>query len=255
MIKHTQALSGQRVIHQFRGRASNIYVLEDRRTGSAYLIDCGLPSDSAALAEVLRPLPPLKQVVCTHFHVDHASGWLKLKNYFADSSILFYEKARPWVQGHKRLDFPSWRDYRSSLLPVMRDYGYTPRLYDMAQSRLYATPLRKGFPLQQICFFNAAETPVPGFRTIPTPGHRPDAVSFLDLDSGILLAGDFLLVINGRLVSNPFLSSAQDQKQSLANILSLDAVRWIFPGHGPCVPLGPNSTLSLHLGACHAGLI
>ena len=82
MIAHTLPLNNGRTLHQYRGRASNQYILEDHANGSTFLIDCGMPSDAPGLQNVLKSMPPLKQVVCTHFHVDHVSGWIQLKRSF-----------------------------------------------------------------------------------------------------------------------------------------------------------------------------
>ncbi|MDA3822060.1 MAG: MBL fold metallo-hydrolase, partial [Bacteroidales bacterium] len=69
MITTTQNLTQDRIIHQYRGKTSNIYIIEDKRQNATFLIDCGMPSDSKALIDILHPLQPLKRIVCTHFHV------------------------------------------------------------------------------------------------------------------------------------------------------------------------------------------
>ena len=246
MITNSALLTGNRTIHQFRGKISNIYIVEDHNTDSTFLIDCGMPSDIQTLLEVLKPLPPLKRIVCTHFHVDHASGWLSLKKYQNNCEILFHEAARPFVLGHKRISFPSLDDYISVLIPCMRDYGYIPSLEDIFTGGLFGTPFKKGFPLERVEFFTGQKTVLPLFNTIHTPGHRPDSVSFFDPDSGILVTGDFLVVIGGKLSSNTYLSNPKDQQLSISKILQLKALRYIWPGHGPCHPFSAKELDSAH---------
>jgi glyoxylase-like metal-dependent hydrolase (beta-lactamase superfamily II) len=101
---------------------------------------------------------------------------------------------------------------------------------------LYGTPFKKGFPLDQLKYFTNEQPVLPGFKTIQTPGHRPDSASFFDRESGILISGDFLVVINGKLISNTFVASKEDQKDSIDKIKSLTGLRFIYPGHGKCVP-------------------
>lgn len=240
MITNSASLTGNRKIHQFRGKISNIYIVEDHNAGATFLIDCGMPSDIQTLIEVLKPLPPLKRIVCTHFHVDHVSGWLSLKKYQNDCEILFHEAARPFVLGHKRISFPSLNDYISIFIPCMRDYRYISAWQDIFKCGLYGTPFKKGFPLERVKFFTSQQTVLPNFKTLHTPGHRPESVSFFDPDSGILATGDFLVVIGGKLLSNTYLSNPKDQQNSISKILRLKALRYIWPGHGFCKPFSVN---------------
>ncbi|MEA1948636.1 MAG: MBL fold metallo-hydrolase [Thermodesulfobacteriota bacterium] len=236
MITHTQNLTGDRTIHQFMGKVSNIYMIEDNRQKATFLVDCGMWSDKKALVDALRRMPPLKRVVCTHFHVDHVSGWTYLKAIFKECEIWFHEKARLFVMGDKRIPFPCYADFKDIIIPYMRTFRYLPRPGDLFMSGLYGTPFRKGFPLDRVTFFKNEEPVLPGFKTIQTPGHRPDSASFFDPESGILISGDFLVVINGKLISNSFVVSKKDQKDSIKKIKRINGLRFIYPGHGKCVP-------------------
>ena len=243
MITHTQNLTGDRTIHQFMGKASNIYIIEDNRQKATFLVDCGMPSDKEGLVEALRRMPSLKRVVCTHFHVDHISGWTYLKEIFKKCEIWLHEEARPFVMGDKRFPFPSLADFKDIIIPCVRASGYFPRPGDLFMGGLYGTPFRKGFPLDRVTFFKNDEPVLPGFKTIQTPGHRPDSASFFDPESGILISGDFLVVINGKLISNTFVTSKKDQNDSIKKIKSINGLRFIFPGHGECVPFDNFSGL------------
>jgi len=236
MITHTQNLTGDRMIHQFMGKASNIYIIEDNRQKATFLVDCGMWSDKKSLVKMLRRLPPLKRVVCTHFHVDHISGWTYLKAIFKECEIWFHEKAKPFVMGGQRIPFPSYADFKEIIIPCIKASGYFPRPGDVFMGGVYGTPFKKGFPLDRVTFLKSEEPVLPGFKTIPTPGHRPDSASFFDPESGILISGDFLVVINGKLISNTFVASKKDQKDSINKIKSLNGIKYIFPGHGVCVP-------------------
>ncbi|MGD2028926.1 MAG: MBL fold metallo-hydrolase, partial [Desulfobacterales bacterium] len=235
MITHTQNLSDQRTIRQFMGRASNIYIIEDNRHKATFLVDCGMWSDKKLLITALQAMWPLKRVVCTHFHVDHISGWTYLKAIFKKCDICFHEKARPFVMGYQRIPFPSYADYKDMIIPCMRASGYFPRPGDIFMGGLYGTPFKKGFPLDRVTFFKNEEAVLPGFQTIPTSGHRPESASFFDPKSGILISGDFLVVIKGKLISNTFVASKKDQKNSINKIKELNGLKYIFPGHGDCV--------------------
>ena len=236
MIKTTQTLTNDRVLHQYWGAASNIYILECPQHNATFLIDCGMPSDVEPLAKILSKSPPLKAVVATHFHVDHVSGWIKLKTVFENSSLWLNDLAAPFVDGRKRIPLPGIVDYFRILRPCMQEYHYFPRLQEMNNGALYGTPFKGGFPPERIDYFSARQEILPGFTTLPTPGHRPDSVSFLDPDSGILISGDFLLVLNGILTSNSFVESHADQQRSITRIKNTRGIRSIYPGHGVFAP-------------------
>jgi len=240
MITKTQNLTHDRVIHQYRGKTSNIYIIEDKKQNATFLIDCGMPSDSKALIDILHPLQPLKRIVCTHFHVDHVSGWINLRRVFKDCQIRMHEKAKPFVTGKKRIPYPSLADYIKILLPCMKEYCYVPGFRDLYQGGLYGTPFKKGFPLDRVEFFSSRQDVLPGFLTIHTPGHRPDSVSFFDQDSGILVSGDFIVVIKDKLVNNTFVASRKNQDNSINKIKNMQGIKHIYPGHGHCKPFNAD---------------
>jgi len=236
MIRYSLELTSDLTIHQFWGKVSNIYIIVDSREKKTYLVDCGLPSDVEAIVDVLQAMPPLKRIVCTHFHVDHVSAWIMLKRHFENSEIWFYERAKPFVEGHASIQCPSFNDYLKILIPVMKEYGYFPRFLDLFRGLLYGTPFKRGFPLDRVVFFGDNQNVLPGFRLVPTPGHRPDSVSFIDPVSGTFITGDFLIVINGEVMVNTYVSSRNDQQNSLKKIKDLKGIKFLFPGHGICRP-------------------
>ncbi|RPJ17423.1 MAG: MBL fold metallo-hydrolase [Desulfobacteraceae bacterium] len=241
MITHTQELGKNRVIKQFKGKTSNIYIIEDHNENATYLIDCGMPSDAENLIGVLSPELPVKKIVCTHFHVDHVAGWVKLKTLWKGSAIFFHENAMPYVSGDKRIPFPAFADIRSTLIPCMKEYGYFLNIKDLLSGSLYGTPFQKGFPAERVEFYIDNEPVLPGFITIHTPGHRPDSVSFLEPESGVFISGDFILVLGGNILVNRYVSSKKDQDDSVRRIRKMKAIRYIYPGHGVCRPFDPDS--------------
>jgi len=241
MITHTQELKDNRLIKQFRGKTSNIYIIEDYGRKASFLIDCGMPSDVQNLLGVLSYELPVKRIVCTHFHVDHVAGWATLKKLWKDCSIFFHENARAYITGNKRMPLPALTDIQSTLIPCMKEYGYFLNFKDLLSGTLYGTPFKKGFPPERTEYFRENSDVIPGFTTIHTPGHRPDSVSFLEPESGIFVSGDFLLVLGGNVIVNKYVSSKNDQDESLNRIIKFKEIRYIYPGHGICRPFDPES--------------
>ena len=236
MITHTLPLSNRRTLHQYRGRASNQYILEDHAGESTFLIDCGMPSDAQGLTHILKGMPPLKRVVSTHFHVDHVSGWVQLKRRFPAAGLWLNEKAQPLVKGVETIPLPGFKAWKKVLFPCIQESGYLPGLSDIFKGGLYGTPFKKGFPEDRVHFFAGSDNVLPGFQTLPTPGHRPDHAAFFDPESGALICGDFLLVLNGCVIPNSFLASPEDQAASLISIGNTPDILSIWPGHGDVCP-------------------
>lgn len=236
MISHTLPLSNGCILHQYCGRASNQYILEDRAGEATFLIDCGMPSDASGLKHALKGMPPLKRVVCTHFHVDHVSGWIQLKRDFPFTEIWLHEKAEPLVKGRDVIPLPGFRAWKEVLFPCMRESGYLPGWADIFKGGLYGSPFKKGFPKDRVHFFTDSDNALPGFETLSTPGHRPDHVAYFNPESGALICGDFLLVIKGRMVPNSFLASRKDQNASLEKIRNTSGITSVWPGHGDVGP-------------------
>ncbi len=232
MIRHTKQLTAGRTLHQFWGKTSNSYLLVDPAMDATYLIDCGMPSDTPSLLKVLKDLPPLKRVVCTHFHVDHISGWVQLKKACRMCEIWFHEKAGPLIRGRWTIPFPGSRALKEILIPCMREYGYKPNLRDVFQGALFGTPFKKGFPQDRVRYFTETEEVLPGFTTLHTPGHRPDETSFLEPQSGAFISGDFIVVLDGKILPNTFVSSSEEQHASLKKVKQLTSICFICPGHG-----------------------
>lgn len=114
----------------------------------------------------------------------------------------------------------------------MKEYGYFPSLIGIFQGAVYGTPFKKGFPGEEVIYFSNEDDVLPGFKTISTPGHTPDSVSFFDRESGILITGDFLLVINNKLLFNTYVSDKKDQEDSITRIKAMEGIKCVYPGHG-----------------------
>ena len=205
MLTNILKLSDNRIIYQYRGKSSNIYIIKEKNLNSTFLVDCGMPSDAKRLSEVLHSLPPLKRIVCTHFHVDHVSGWIKLRKIYRNCKIWLHEAAIPFVLGHKRIPSPTFKDIITVLIPCMREYGYFPTLVDLMETGFYTRPFHKFFCKSRLEFFQNTEPVLPGFETLLTPGHSPDCFSIRPWSTCSFLLRSYTMTASGtRSKANPW---------------------------------------------------
>ena len=232
MITQTWYIPPDSILHRYRGRAANIYLLVDRGRQMTQMIDCGMPSDVPGLISCLKKLPELTAVYCTHFHIDHIAGWRGLGMAYPRCPILFHQTAGPVLSGETRVPPSSIRDIRTVLIPCMRESGYVPSFSDLLRSGFYGTPFRKGFPVRNVQFFKTGDAVPSGFVCLHTPGHTPDSASFYHESARILICGDVLLSFDGRIIPNTYTVDSLAQRHTLCRIEQLGSDVLICPGHG-----------------------
>lgn len=235
-------LNGKAEIWQFKGQTSNMYLVvypEDNRT---ILVDCGFPWDIPDLLEFIdeNNIPPIEKVVCTHFHVDHASGWTELRKHYRSIFIHFHKEAIGLVSGTERMSVPYPRDFMNIMLPVMKENRYIMSPKEAKETAHFGTSFKSHFPMDRVSFFSSTEEVIPGFETIHTPGHRPESVSFYEPESGAFVSGDFIIVINGKVVVNTFVYDSKAQLKSMEKVKKLENLIYLLPGHGNCMDFNEN---------------
>lgn len=234
MEKVINCCGGRAQIRQFKGTSSNIYLISYFNENRSIMIDCGLPWDIPELIKYIDKLslPPVEKVVCTHFHVDHCSGWIELKEFLKSAIIYFHNEATPFVSGLRKMDMPEFSDFTDIMYPVMKENRFRPPIKEAMKTIYYGTTFKSRFPMDRTSFFNSVDEVVPGFQTIHTPGHRPESVSFFDPVSGAFISGDFIIVINGKIVVNTYVYSKEKQMESVEKVKQLENLIYLLPGHG-----------------------
>lgn len=234
MEKNFKCCNGRAEVRQFKGTNSNIYLISYFEDNKTVVVDCGLPWDTPNLIEFIEKnnIPPVEKVVCTHFHVDHCSGWISLKEKYGSAFIYFHRDAAALLSGFEKMEMPDWSDFTDIMLPVMKENRYMPSIKEAMKTIRYGTTLKSRFPLDRVSFFSSTEEIIPGFQTVHTPGHRPESVSFYDSDSGIFISGDFIIVMGGKIVVNTYVYNQEKQIESVEKVKKFDNLIYLLPGHG-----------------------
>lgn len=167
--------------------------------GGETLVDCGYPGQLEALeraaAEAGSPLAGLKAVVCTHHDYDHVGALAALKRSYPAVRVYASEDDAIRIEGRaKSRRLEQAEALEPTLPPDMKDWsrGVKARLAGVEAAAVDAR-LVDGLPLGPA-----------GARAFATPGHMPGHFSVYVEDDGLLIAGDALVVTDGRLaLANP----------------------------------------------------
>jgi len=243
MTNKFSCLEGNAEIRQFKGHASNMYLISYPEENRTVLVDCGLPQDIPELLDFIeeKGLPPIEKVVCTHFHVDHVAGWTELKKHYRSIFIFFHKEAIGLVSGKERMSLPYPSDFTKIMLPVMKENHYLPTLKEAMEAAHLGTSFKSHFPMDRVSFFSSVEEIIPGFETIHTPGHRPESVSFYEPESGAFISGDFIIVMNDKVVVNTFVYDSKMQMESVEKVKKLENLIYLMLGHGNCMDFNENT--------------
>ncbi|RLL43753.1 MBL fold metallo-hydrolase [Oceanobacillus piezotolerans] len=161
----------------------NCYLLEE--SSGLTLIDAALPSGFKGIMKAIKQIgKPLTNIVLTHAHGDHVGALDDLKQAFPDVPVSISVRDSRLLLGDKTLDS------QEAQLPIK---GGIPKNVKTKPDYLLQEGERIG-----------------SLQVIATPGHTPGSVSFFNLHSKQIIAGDALqtkgrMAVCGQIVpSFPF---------------------------------------------------
>ena len=181
------------------GLCSNCYILLDNDAHESITIDAGRGPNSEAIHAAAGE--NIKFALLTHGHADHISGLDKLgcDGFVSEKDLKIIKELNYFIENFK---------------PPKRLKSFS----EMASESK-----------DEIRFGNFS------LKIIPTPGHTPGSVCFLDEHRGLLFSGDTLFAkshgheVVGR-TDLPF-SSDEEMGKSLLKLKALK-LNTVFPGHG-----------------------
>jgi glyoxylase-like metal-dependent hydrolase (beta-lactamase superfamily II) len=197
----------------------NVYMLDCTSGSHSYailgsetvLIDTSFPGKGPAILAELAALgvkpQEIKQILLTHFDVDHIGN------------AAFLQQATGATVWASAIDIPYILGQKPR--PGIKKYiGMMMRVKLPANIQAFPESNRLG-----------------EIEVIPTPGHTPGHVCLLY--KGVLLAGDLVTTREGRLNPSPDMMT-WDKKMVLASIKKVAALsfNWICPAHGMPVERG-----------------
>ncbi|HHB90995.1 MAG TPA: MBL fold metallo-hydrolase [Anaerolineae bacterium] len=197
--------------------------------GGPTLIDTGYPWTFAQLIDQLNAagIQPadLQRIIITHADLDHIGG-LKGLTELSDAAIACHTVEAIYVTGGQLKPFRGVKGKLMTIPVRVAERVYKPRVAQVQELLL------------------EKETTPEGFTIWHTPGHSPGHIVLHHKEAGLLILGDALVYINGKLDLPPrvFTPNMEQAIESLAKLKKLQFETACF-GHGPCITESADATI------------
>jgi hydroxyacylglutathione hydrolase len=213
------------VLHQVTGPVkTNCYLLYDKRSKEAALVDVGGPIDSL-VAHIGQNNLQLKYIFATHVHMDHVEGVPQIQERFPKAKLCYngedyadFLTVREWMKEHfpemlaemnRAPEYKKWWDYDMAIFKKPDIYLADNQTYKLGNLEI---------------------------RTLLSPGHSTGSICFHVAD--VVFSGDVLFC---RQVGRTDLKGGS--KENIVNSVRRlyrelpDAIK-VYPGHGEFTDIG-----------------
>jgi glyoxylase-like metal-dependent hydrolase (beta-lactamase superfamily II) len=184
------------------------------------LVDCGYPDFLPLLQEAAHmqqlTLNDLTKVIVTHHDMDHIGSLAALKRTYPHLEIIAYESEAPYITGQKtslRLEQAQATLDHLSLGEKQNAKEFIRFLQSIEPTAVDKTVTNH----ERLSWCG-------GIEIIHTPGHMPGHISLYLIASKTLIAGDAVVIENGRLeIANPaYTLDMQEAIRSVRHLLEYD---------------------------------
>jgi glyoxylase-like metal-dependent hydrolase (beta-lactamase superfamily II) len=230
-MKTTVGVETIEIATNFRGKPEVYYPTLIWDNDGAILVDAGIPNQLEIFKEAISKagisFDKLSKIIITHQDLDHIGGLPELLNFFPQKiDVLATLEEKPYIQGDQRLlkVTPEFVNQISSLIPAE-----IPEERRKAILNVFNNP-----PKAKVDQILADGDEIPmfgGIIVIHTPGHTPGHISLYLKQSKTLIAGDALIIKEGRLVETDNCVDADLAKKSLKKLLPYD-IQTLICYHG-----------------------
>lgn len=181
------------------------------------LIDTGTPANAIELIRLIETLQaPLKRIVITHAHPDHA-GSAKQISQIKGAQVIAHPDDIPFLQGKPMSELPGFWICRSLLKAgELLNIATPPVIPELSECR------ENDF--------------IGSLQVLHSPGHTPGSISLWSETEGILFSGDNICT-NWQFLhigNSIFTLDSMRQRQSIEFYTKLP-VKLLLPGHGPAL--------------------
>jgi len=210
-------------ITQFRIGISNCYLIEG--TDGISLIDAASPNCAERIIKGINQagydLHDLKRIIVTHAHSDHIGSLCEMQQR-TGAEIWAHELEAPIIEGQQGIKEASQEDF-NAIDRFMFRLG--------SSSELPTCTVHKTLKASQ-----AIPEVLEGLEVVHLPGHSVGQIGFWLPRESLLIGGDVLMNIMGRL-TQPFKAFTPDLVESRKSILKVSNLQLntLALGHGPVI--------------------
>ncbi|MBS5935113.1 MAG: MBL fold metallo-hydrolase [Clostridiales bacterium] len=214
---------------EINGAMESIYPVLLSSENEMILIDCGYPNFLQLIEECASKntidLEKLTKLIITHHDFDHMGSAADLKSKYPNIKILASSKDKNYINGkEKSLRLQQAESVYNDLPDAQKEAALTfHKLLESVDNVDVDIILNDG-DIFDWCG---------GMEIVETPGHMPGHISIYLKESKTLIAGDALVILNGKLaIANPqYTLDINEAKKSINKLLNYD-IQKIICYHG-----------------------
>lgn len=205
---------------EFNGVVDSIYSVILRDDKEMILIDCGYPNFLELIEECANinniDLEKLTKLIITHHDFDHMGSAADLKAKYPNIKILASSKDEKYINGEEKSLRLKQAELIYDSLPDEQKEGAL-NFHKMLES---IDSVDVDVTLNDGDIFDWCG----GVEIVETPGHMPGHISIYVKESKTLIAGDALVIDNGKLeIANPqYTLDMREAKKSINKLLNYD---------------------------------
>ncbi|MEZ4629961.1 MAG: MBL fold metallo-hydrolase [Deinococcales bacterium] len=215
-------------IFQFTLGYSNIYLL--RHYSGLTLVDAATPKTGDKIIGYLKQanfdLHDIKRIIITHAHPDHIGSVDVLQARTG---------AEVWAHGEEALVI---RGQRKVLRPQQQDLGFLNRLF----LTLPSPTMPKVSVQRELKDAELLAEAYEGLEVVHLPGHSPGQIGLWIPSEQLLIGGDVMMNVAGRLTQpiRAFTPNPQEARRSIEKVGRMKLEKLAL-GHGPAILSGADA--------------
>ncbi len=225
-----------------RGETENIiYPVLLKDENELILVDCSYPDTMPMLEEAMQKigfsLSMLTKIIITHHDYDHMGALHEITQKYPQIEVLCSKEQAPYITGKcKSLRLQQAEDLQDTLPEDKKEYGKEFQKLIASVKPVDKVTVIEGGAILPYCG---------GIQVVDTKGHMPGHISLYVKKEKVLITGDALVIVNGKLyMALPqYALNMEEAKDSVRKLEGYD-IETIICYHGGVCDTGVKNRLN-----------